>query len=138
MRPSLAVVMAVAFLVAASSGAFVLWFLAVDSIGGAVAGLAGGIIPIVAALSGLALGLTTVDAGVALGTILVAAGVALGLEAARGGVPDAVDSGSTADQQAERGERKLTESVRSSPGYRSRGAGPESRRRSSLVRLNRR
>jgi drug/metabolite transporter (DMT)-like permease len=154
-RPSLAVVMAVAFLVVASSGAFVLWFLAVDSIGGAVAGLAGGIIPIVAALSGLALGLTTVDAGVALGTILVAAGVALGLESARRAVPNAVDSRSTtadrpprsphrsprAPQRAAEDRRirvEVTERVRSSPGYRSRGAGPESRRRRSLVRLNRR
>lgn len=82
-RPSLAVVLAVAYLVAASAGAFVLWFLAVDAIGGEVAGLAAGIIPIVAALSGLVLGVTTADARVAVGTVLVAAGVGAGLEIAR-------------------------------------------------------
>ncbi len=85
--PSLEVVVAVAYLVAASAGAFVLWFLAVGSIGGEVAGLAAGIIPVAAAVSGLAFGLTTVDARVAVGTLVVAAGVGCGLEATRRAVP---------------------------------------------------
>jgi drug/metabolite transporter (DMT)-like permease len=81
--PDTAVVLAIAYLVAASAIAFTLWFLAVAEIGGALAGLAAGIIPAAAIASGLALGVATVDARAVLGTALVAVGLVAGLRAAR-------------------------------------------------------
>ena len=75
----LAASLAVAYLVAATAAAFVLWFLAVESVGGESAGLAAGAIPIAAALTGLAAGTTTVDVRVWIGVAVVVAGIAAGL-----------------------------------------------------------
>ena len=75
----LAASLAVAYLVAATAAAFVLWFLAVESVGGESAGLAAGVIPIAAALTGLAAGTTTVDVRVWIGVAVVVAGIAAGL-----------------------------------------------------------
>ncbi|MGH9270973.1 MAG: EamA family transporter [Ilumatobacteraceae bacterium] len=80
--PDIAVVLAVTTLVALTAAAFVLWFMAVEAVGGALAGLAAGIIPVAAAVTGLAVGLTTLNGRVALGTVLVAAGIVGGLAAA--------------------------------------------------------
>ena len=77
--PDSSVVLAIGYLVAASAGAFVLWFLAVDRIGGDVAGLTAGIIPVAAALTGLPFDRTTIAPSVIGGSVLVALGVTLGL-----------------------------------------------------------
>jgi drug/metabolite transporter (DMT)-like permease len=50
--PSRSVILATLYLVAASGLAFALWFAAVDLVGGELAGLAAGIIPIAAAVTG--------------------------------------------------------------------------------------
>jgi drug/metabolite transporter (DMT)-like permease len=75
--------LAVAYLVAATAAAFVLWFLAVESIGGESAGLAAGVIPIAAAVTGLAAGTTTVDLRVGIGVAVVVASIGAGLRFAR-------------------------------------------------------
>lgn len=85
MVPDIGVVLAVVCLVVLTAAAFVLWFMAIEVIGGALAGLAAGIIPVAAAVSGLVVGVTTVNARVALGTVLVACGIAGGLSGARSG-----------------------------------------------------
>jgi drug/metabolite transporter (DMT)-like permease len=81
----LAASLAVAYLVAATAAAFVLWFLAVESVGGESAGLAAGVIPIAAALTGLATGTTSVDVRVGIGVAVVVAGIAVGLRLGGGG-----------------------------------------------------
>ena len=58
-----------------------LWFLAVGSVGGELAGLAAGIIPVAAALSAAPFGRTSLDGGLVAGTLLVAAGLVGGLRA---------------------------------------------------------
>lgn len=84
-RPGTPVVLAIAYLAAASAIAFTLWFLAVDGIGGDLAGLAAGIIPAAAVATGLPLGVATVDARTVSGLVLVAGGLTLGMRcAARG------------------------------------------------------
>lgn len=111
--PTTSVILAVAYLVAASAGAFVLWFLAVDRIGGDVAGLTAGIIPVAAALTGLAFERTTIAPSVIGGSVLVAVGVTLGLRPRgaraprrrpREGVVSVADRQGVVGQ-AERGER---------------------------------
>lgn len=82
--PSTSALLAVGYLVAASAAAFVLWFLAVQSLGGEVAGLAAGVIPVAAAATGLVVGTTTVDIRVGVGIAIVVLGVAGGMQAARG------------------------------------------------------
>ena len=90
--PSTSVMLAIGYLVAASAAAFVLWFLAVQAIGGEVAGLAAGIIPVAAAATGLVVGTTTVDIRIGLGIGVVVLGVAGGMQAARRSHrPDTVD-----------------------------------------------
>ncbi len=80
--PDLDVVVAITCLVALTAAAFVLWFMAVETVGGALAGLAAGIIPVAAAVSGFAVGLTTLNGRVVVGTVLVAFGIVGGLAAA--------------------------------------------------------
>lgn len=81
--PSGRAMLAIGYLVLASAAAFVLWFLAVQSAGGEVAGLAAGVIPVAAAATGLLVGVTTVDVRVGLGIAIVVIGVAGGMQAAR-------------------------------------------------------
>lgn len=93
--PDVKVGAAIAYLVAASALAFFLWFLAVDVIGGELAGLAAGIIPITAVLTGVPLGLATFDRHTTIGTALVVGGVLAGLAgSARRGPEHAALSGS--------------------------------------------
>jgi drug/metabolite transporter (DMT)-like permease len=80
--PSGPVVGAIAYLVVASALAFTLWFLAVGRIGGDVAGLAAGIIPVAAIATGVPLGVATIDGGAIAGAALVAVGLVAGLRAA--------------------------------------------------------
>jgi drug/metabolite transporter (DMT)-like permease len=81
--PDPAVVAAITYLVAASAIAFALWFLAVAEVGGDLAGLAAGIIPITAIATGLPLGVASVDAAAVGGAVLVATGLVVGLRHAR-------------------------------------------------------
>jgi drug/metabolite transporter (DMT)-like permease len=80
--PSRPVVAAIAYLVVASAVAFTLWFLAVGRVGGDVAGLAAGIIPVAAIVTGVPLGVATVDGGAVAGAALVVIGLVAGLRAA--------------------------------------------------------
>src|SRR5918997_2651397 len=75
----LAASLAVAYLVAATAAAFVLWFLAVESVGGESAGPPPRGIPIAAALTRLAPGTTTGGVPVWIGVAVVVAGIAVGL-----------------------------------------------------------
>ena len=77
--PDLSVVLAITYLAAASAFAFAVWFVAVSWIGGDLAGLAAGVIPISALVSAAPLSLATLDARAALGTSLVVVGVLVGL-----------------------------------------------------------
>lgn len=77
--PSAAVVLATAYLVAASGLAFALWFAAVDLVGGELAGLAAGVIPITAAATGWLFGVGRINGATIAGTLLVTAGVVFGL-----------------------------------------------------------
>jgi drug/metabolite transporter (DMT)-like permease len=85
--PDLGVTLALLYLVAASAVAFALWFSAVASIGGEVAGLAAGVIPVSAAVTGVPLGVAGLTARGALGTAVVCLGVILGVHAASNGTP---------------------------------------------------
>jgi len=108
--PTASVTLAVAYLVAASAGAFVLWFICVDRIGGELAGLTAGIIPVAAALTGLPFGRTTIAPSVIGGSALVATGVMLGLRPARSGGPRPGIVG-IADRESIVGETEGTEGV---------------------------
>jgi drug/metabolite transporter (DMT)-like permease len=106
--PTQPVIFAVAYLVAASAGAFVLWFICVDRIGGELAGLTAGIIPVAAALTGLPFGRTTIAPSVIGGSLLVAIGVTLGLRPPgrpREGI------GGVTDRQSVVGQAERTEGV---------------------------
>ncbi|MEO7398277.1 MAG: DMT family transporter [Ilumatobacteraceae bacterium] len=81
--PDAGVVLAVGYLVLASAGAFVLWFLAIERVGGALTGLAAGVIPIAAAVTGLMVGRTTIDLSVLGGTVVVASGIVVGIASTR-------------------------------------------------------
>ncbi len=65
--------------------AFLWWFEGVRLLGGEVAGLFAGVVPVAAAASGLLTGTTTVGIRVLGGTVLAAAGIVAGLLAARSG-----------------------------------------------------
>jgi drug/metabolite transporter (DMT)-like permease len=109
--------LAIAYLVVATAAAFVLWFLAVESIGGESAGLAAGVIPIAAALTGLAAGTTTVDARVGIGVAVVVLGIAAGLRfGADGPRPQRTTRpvGPSVNGGANRARGALTEDVTSS------------------------
>jgi drug/metabolite transporter (DMT)-like permease len=82
--PAIPVVVALAYLVTATASAFVLWFRAVDRIGGDVAGLTGGLIPVAAVATGLPLGVVTVDPRTVAGLALVTGGLVAGVWASRG------------------------------------------------------
>lgn len=81
--PSVPVVAAITYLVAASAFAFALWFLAVAELGGDLAGLAAGVIPVAAIATGLPLGVATIDLRAVAGTTIVVVGLAGGLWSAR-------------------------------------------------------
>jgi drug/metabolite transporter (DMT)-like permease len=80
--PDQGVTLALLYLVAASAIAFALWFSAVASIGGELAGLAAGVIPVSAAVTGVPLGVAAFTARGALGTAVVSIGVILGVRTA--------------------------------------------------------
>jgi drug/metabolite transporter (DMT)-like permease len=83
--PDGGVVFAVLYLaVVLTAIAFLWWFEAVRLLGGEVAGLYAGVVPIAAAASGLLNGTTTVEIRVLGGTVLAAAGIVAGMRAARG------------------------------------------------------
>jgi drug/metabolite transporter (DMT)-like permease len=74
-------VAAVAYLAAASAISFSFWFAAVGRIGGDLAGLTSGAIPIVATISGAWLGVADVNARQLLGIAIVTAAVVVAIRA---------------------------------------------------------